>query len=241
MSHDDVLFPAPTPQPVSPASAPDGPAPTVGVLGLGAMGLPMAEHLLAAHGALTVSSRRPRPELTDQGAAWAATPRELAAASTAVLVMLPDLPELEPLLEGEDGLLFLDAGGCYYGGEFERIEATDESTVVFTLCKPDPAFLAKVAFEGFGIQSMEHIMETGGGPDILENPIGTGPYKLESWNRGESIVMTANPDYWGDAPIDETMVIRWATEGAARTLHNDLSKVRALGVEIRPIRLQAPS
>ncbi|QCR53263.1 3-hydroxyisobutyrate dehydrogenase [Brachybacterium sp. SGAir0954] len=105
MSHDDVLLPAPTPQPVSPASAPDGPAPTVGVLGLGAMGLPMAEHLLAAHGALTVSSRRPRPELTDRGAAWAATPRELAAASTAVLVMLPDLPELEPLLEGEDGLL----------------------------------------------------------------------------------------------------------------------------------------
>ena len=129
-----------------------------------------------------------------------------------------DMGEMGALAEGDNGLLYLDAGGCDYGGEFERIEAVDEMTVVFTLCKPDPAFLAKVAFEGFGIHSMEHVMATGGGPEILENPIGTGPYKLESWNRGDSIVMTANPDYWGDAPLDETMVIRWATEGAARLL-----------------------
>lgn len=126
--------------------------------------------------------------------------------------------DMGALAEGDDGLLYLDAGGCDYGGTFERIEATDEMTVVFTLCKPDPAFLAKIAFEGFGIQSMEHIMATGGGPDILDDPIGTGPYQLDSWSRGESITMSANPDYWGDAPKDPTMVIRWATEGAARLL-----------------------
>lgn len=77
----------------------------VGVWGLGAMGEPMARHLLAARGALTVHARRERPALIDAGAAWAPTARDLGAATDAVLVMLPDLPQLEEHLDGPDGLL----------------------------------------------------------------------------------------------------------------------------------------
>ncbi|WP_255719184.1 NAD(P)-dependent oxidoreductase [Brachybacterium sp. ACRRE] len=90
---------------VEPSTARGPGSPRVGVLGLGSMGLPMAEHLLRAHGSLTVHSRTPKPQLTEQGARWAQTPRELAEAVDAILVMLPDLPDLEPLLGGEDGLL----------------------------------------------------------------------------------------------------------------------------------------
>lgn len=78
---------------------------TVGVIGLGAMGLPMAEHLLAARGELVVHSRRPQPLLVAAGATWAATPRDLADRCDILLAMLPDLPQLEELLDGEDGLL----------------------------------------------------------------------------------------------------------------------------------------
>lgn len=77
----------------------------MGVWGLGAMGEPMAQHLLAARGALTVHARRERPALTDAGAHWSPTARELGAATDAVLVMLPDLPQLEEHLDGPDGLL----------------------------------------------------------------------------------------------------------------------------------------
>ncbi|MDJ1113358.1 NAD(P)-dependent oxidoreductase [Microbacterium dauci] len=77
----------------------------LGVLGLGAMGDPMAQRLLAARGALTVHARSPRPDLVAAGATWADSPRELAAHSDAVLVMLPDLPQLESALAGGDGLL----------------------------------------------------------------------------------------------------------------------------------------
>jgi 2-hydroxy-3-oxopropionate reductase len=82
-------------------------SPRIGVLGLGAMGLPMAGHLLSAHGTLHLTGRRPEraSELVSAGATWHQTPRELAAASDSVLVMLPDLPELEAVLAGEDGLL----------------------------------------------------------------------------------------------------------------------------------------
>ncbi|MFF8185893.1 NAD(P)-dependent oxidoreductase [Microbacterium sp. NPDC016588] len=77
----------------------------VGVWGLGAMGAPMARHLLDARGALTIHARHERPALVEAGAIWAPTARELGAATDAVLVMLPDLPQLEEHLDGPDGLL----------------------------------------------------------------------------------------------------------------------------------------
>lgn len=78
---------------------------TVGMIGLGAMGHPMAEHLLGARGELVVHARRPQPRLLAAGASWAETPRELASRVDVLLSMLPDLPQLEELLDGEDGLL----------------------------------------------------------------------------------------------------------------------------------------
>lgn len=77
----------------------------LGLIGAGAMGTPMALRLRTARGALTVCARSARPDLADAGIAVVHTPRELAARSDAVLVMLPDLPELEDALAGHDGLL----------------------------------------------------------------------------------------------------------------------------------------
>lgn len=82
---------------------------TVGAVGLGAMGHPMAQRLLAAHGDLVIHARRPQPELIAAGASWAETPRKLASRVDVLLSMLPDLPQLEELLDGPDGLL-ADAG-----------------------------------------------------------------------------------------------------------------------------------
>ena len=116
----------------------------------------------------------------------------------------------------ENGLLTVSAGSCDYGGLLKEIRAVDELTVQFTMCAPDPAFPSKAAFAAFAIQPREHLEATGGSP--LENPVGTGPYMLESWNRGESIVFKRFDDYWGDPAQTETLVFRWSTEGAARLL-----------------------
>ena len=110
----------------------------------------------------------------------------------------------------------LDSGGCDYGGKINTITALDEHTVEFALCSPDPAFLAKLAFSVFGIQPSEHLVATGGAP--IANPIGTGPYSLVEWVRGESVVYARNPNYYGPRPPHETAVLRWATDGAQRLL-----------------------
>jgi ABC-type transport system substrate-binding protein len=129
----------------------------------------------------------------------------------------PAAEEPEVAFEGTK----LEAPDCEYGGKIKSIEAVDAYTVVFTMCKPDPAFLAKAAFGVFGIYSTEWLMENANAENketLLSAPVGTGPFVIESWNRGDSIVMKANQNYWGEKPAYETLVVKWATEGAARLL-----------------------
>lgn len=126
--------------------------------------------------------------------------------------------------------LVLDSGGCgaelgyndadgnpaTYQGKVNIISAPDEHTVEFELCSPDPAFLAKLAFNVFGIQPAEHLEATGGAP--LDNPVGTGPYSLTEWVRGDSVVFERFDDYYGTQPAHQTLVLNWATESASRLL-----------------------
>jgi len=112
--------------------------------------------------------------------------------------------------------LTLDAGGCDYGGRVNTISALDENTVEFTLCGPHPAFLAQIAFGVFGIQPSEHLEATGGQP--LDNPVGTGPYTLKEWVRGDSVVYERFDGYYGQVAPHQTAVLRWATESAGRLL-----------------------
>lgn len=117
----------------------------------------------------------------------------------------------------EDGWITYAAESCDYGGEFESIEAVDANTVVFHLCYPDPAMPAKVAFSAFAIHPSEHLETTGGGgPELVQNPIGTGPYMLERWDLGNEIVLTRNEAYWGDPALEPTVIFRWNSEAAAR-------------------------
>lgn len=76
---------------------------TVGVIGLGAMGAPMTRHLARGHGSVHITARRPRPDLVADGAVQHDDAASLAAVADVVLLMLPDLPEVEEVLAG--GLL----------------------------------------------------------------------------------------------------------------------------------------
>ncbi|MCP4309245.1 MAG: peptide ABC transporter substrate-binding protein [bacterium] len=120
----------------------------------------------------------------------------------------------------------LDAGGCDYGGRVEKISALDEFTVEFDLCGSHPAFLAQIAFSVFGIQPEEHLEATGGAP--IDNPVGTGPYVLKDWVRGDSVVYERFDDYYGQKPAHQTAVLRWATESAGRLI--ELQSGQAAGM-----------
>ena len=80
-------------------------ADTVGFIGLGIMGKPMAENLVEAGYDLVVYNRtREKAEELD-GATVADSPKELAEHSDIIITMLPDSPQVEEVLVGEDGVL----------------------------------------------------------------------------------------------------------------------------------------
>ncbi len=85
----------------------------VGFIGLGIMGAPMARHLLAAGFPLTVHSRSPGPvdALVEAGAVRASSPAELARASDVIVTMLPDTPDVEHVMLGDDGVIAGAAAG----------------------------------------------------------------------------------------------------------------------------------
>ncbi|WP_349236494.1 ABC transporter substrate-binding protein [Devosia sp. MC532] len=116
---------------------------------------------------------------------------------------------------GYEGLELV-APNCDAGNKISAIRAVDAHTVTFEMCGSDPAFEPKAAFVSFGIQPSEHINTVGTTKDILSNPIGTGPYTLDSWNRGDSIILKRNDNYWGEKANAETLVFRWSTSGASQ-------------------------
>jgi 2-hydroxy-3-oxopropionate reductase len=94
----------------------------VGFIGLGIMGMPMARNLMDSGYELTVHNRSPEKaeELGKEGAAVAATPREVAENSEVVITMLPDSPQVREVVAGEDGML---------GGISEGALLIDMSTI----------------------------------------------------------------------------------------------------------------
>jgi ABC-type transport system substrate-binding protein len=125
--------------------------------------------------------------------------------------------EYVPFKAGEGEAKAVDPA-CEYGGLMKSIEAVDDLTVKFSLCSPDVAFPSKAAFTAFNIYPSDYLESTGGTGDILDKPIGTGPYKLSEWNKGENIVLTRNEDYWGEKAKSENLILRWSSEGAQRLL-----------------------
>ena len=81
-------------------------ADTVGFIGLGIMGKPMAKNLMEAGYDLVVHNRSPEKaeELAGEGATAAGSPREVAEGCDVVITMLPDSPQVEEVLSGEGGV-----------------------------------------------------------------------------------------------------------------------------------------
>ena len=182
--------------------------------------LVLASLVLAACGSAEATTA---PEATEAATEVAAT--EAATEAPAAEATPTPIPDVS--IATFDGTsLAVPAEECNgdYIGLIQSVVAVDASTVVFTLCRPDPAFLSKIAFSPFAIYPSEWLEATAGDTTTtrtsegLEKPVGTGPYMVSEWARGDSVTFVANPDYWGEQPAASTLVMRWSAESAARLL-----------------------
>lgn len=114
----------------------------------------------------------------------------------------------------------MEAPNCDYGGNLKAVETVDEFTVKFSLCAPDPAFLPKIAVPAFTIYDKGYLDSIGGdAAKINEMPVGSGPYFLKEWVRGDSLTFEVNPLYFGEKPANNKFILKWNAEAAARLLN----------------------
>jgi ABC-type transport system substrate-binding protein len=150
-------------------------------------------------------------------AACAPAATEAPPAEPAATAVPPEPPTEEPM-EPFEALPAITTD-CSNGTLWKSISAPDRYTVEFSMCVPDPSFLSKIAFSPFAIYPQEWLESTTEPGARLDNPIGTGPYMVGDWVRGESITFVRNPNYTGDEEVfADTVVFRWSAESAARLL-----------------------
>ncbi|KLK94606.1 peptide ABC transporter substrate-binding protein [Microvirga vignae] len=76
----------------------------------------------------------------------------------------------------------------------QAVETPDAQTVVFRLDKPDALFLATLARTDCGMTGVIH-KDSVKADGSWDRPIGTGPFKLEEWRRGEFVKLSKFDDY----------------------------------------------
>ncbi len=112
---------------------------------------------------------------------------------------------------------------------YTTIETPDEKTVVVTFASPNSAFLPIVSAPYMGIiNSDEAIAQSGALSDetaetadtaeqwFFENSLGSGPYTLESYAEGDSLVLARNDGYWGGMPTFPKITLKQVKDAASQ-------------------------
>lgn len=89
-----------------------------------------------------------------------------------------------------------------------QVEAPDATTVVFDAGKPDASFVAKIS--SFFVTPAD-VDEA-----FFQEPVGSGPFVVESFTPGQELRMTPNPTYWDGAPALQELVFQSIPEVSAR-------------------------
>ncbi|SFB14757.1 peptide/nickel transport system substrate-binding protein [Lentibacillus halodurans] len=110
--------------------------------------------------------------------------------------------------------------GGYKGDEghiIEEINVVNDYEIEFVLKQPQGSFLQNMAMHYFAITSPTALEEYG--PDIGENPVGTGPFQFVSWSKDDQIVLEKFEDYRKeDLPKLDQVIYEVIPENSARLI-----------------------
>lgn len=100
--------------------------------------------------------------------------------------------------------------------DMEEITVVDDQTISFRLAEPNVAFLEYMTMAVLPSHLLEgeDMQES----DFFRHPVGTGPYQLERWDVGQSIVLTKNEDYYLGAPKIDTVIFKIVADDNAQAM-----------------------
>ncbi len=90
-----------------------------------------------------------------------------------------------------------------YMDPVDRVEVVSPDTVRVVLSEPSNNWLFNMTTR------VGAMFDPSGVSDLATKPVGTGPYELDEWNRGDSIVLRRRDDYWGPAPEMKTVTFNY--------------------------------
>ena len=88
-------------------------------------------------------------------------------------------------------------------------KAISPTQLQVTLSKPSNDWLFRMTTR------IGAMMDPKGVDALATKPVGTGPYLFDTWNRGDSITLKANPSYWGTKPAYLTVVMKYFKDATA--------------------------
>ncbi|HIZ81796.1 MAG TPA: ABC transporter substrate-binding protein [Candidatus Mediterraneibacter pullistercoris] len=91
----------------------------------------------------------------------------------------------------------------------DHAEAPDDTTVVFYMTRPFSIWPYTMANVGI---VPEHVYDSA---SYGADPVGSGRYILKQWDRGQQVILEANPDYYGEIPQMKQVTILFMEEDAA--------------------------
>ncbi|HEU4985824.1 MAG TPA: ABC transporter substrate-binding protein, partial [Rhizobiaceae bacterium] len=97
-----------------------------------------------------------------------------------------------------------------YLGTISGAEKVDDLTVRIKTSGPDPILPSRM----YWMKMIPPTYAKEG--DLAAAPVGTGPYKFVSWNRGTDITLEANPEYWDGEPQIDQVTYRFIAEPGTR-------------------------
>ena len=118
---------------------------------------------------------------------------------------------------------------AFLADNIASVTAVDPATVAITLTAVDPSILFRLPNSAFSIVDSKLVKENGGSDaadadtaDTAEaylngKSAGSGPYSLDSWEQTVQTVLVRNPNYKGDAPYFDRVVIQNIAEAATQT------------------------
>ncbi len=110
-----------------------------------------------------------------------------------------------------------------YAEEVASVEAVDPYTVRFTTRGPNPSLPANLA----SLYIVPRARERLGDDAFAAHPIGTGPYQFVEFDRGQQLVLEANPSYWQGQVSPQRLVLRTITDPTTR-----VAELKTGGVQV---------
>lgn len=90
----------------------------------------------------------------------------------------------------------------------KKVESTDDYTVKFTLKEPESTFIYLLVTTGI---VPKHAYDD----NYNENPIGSGPFELVQWDKGQQLIVKENEYYYGEKPYFKKLTFLFLAEDAA--------------------------